>query len=68
MNQAQEALKQIEIHTAECSVLREAISERLTRIENRLDAGGARFNRVERLIYANSVAIVAALSAMEYVK
>lgn len=68
MNQAEEALKQIEIHTAECSVLREAISERLTRIEARLDAGGARFNRVERLIYANSVAIVAALSAMEYMK
>ena len=66
MDTAQEALKQIEIHQAECTVLRKAIDDRLERIEKRLDTGGASFTRLERMIWANSVGIVAVLKGMEY--
>tara|TARA_R100000951_G_scaffold110304_2_gene108201 strand:+ start:411 stop:617 length:207 start_codon:yes stop_codon:yes gene_type:complete len=66
MNTAEEALKQIEIHQAECQVLREAIDDKLRRIERRLDSGGTSFTRLERMIWGNSVAIVAVLKGMEY--
>lgn len=68
MDTAEEALKQIEIHTAECNIYREAISSRLDRIESRLNDGGARFIRLERMILANSAVIIAVLKGMEYLK
>ncbi len=68
MDTAEKALKQIEIHQAECTVLRKAIDDRLERIEKRLDAGNHSFTRLERMIWANSVGIVAVLKGMEYLK
>jgi len=66
MNTAEEALKQIEIHQAECEILRKSIDDRLDRIEKRLDNGGDRFNRIERLIFGNSILIVGVLKGVEY--
>jgi len=66
MTPAEEALKQIEIHQAECEVLRKTIDDRLGRIERRLDDGGSRFTRLERMIWANSIGIVTVLKGMEY--
>ena len=39
MSTAEEALKKIEIHEAECKVLRQMIDSRLESIEKRLDSG-----------------------------
>ena len=61
MNTAEEALKRIEIHEAECKLLREAI-------EKRLDQGGERFNKIERMILAMYPFIIAALGAVEYLR
>ncbi len=66
MDTAEKALKQIEIHQAECEILRGAINDNLKRIEKRLDDGGARFTRLERMIWANSIGIVTVLKGMEY--
>ena len=43
MDTAEEALKRIEIHEAECKLLREMI-------EKRLDQGTERFNKLEKMI------------------
>jgi len=59
MNTAEEALKRIEIHEAECKLMREMI-------EKRLDQGGERFNKLERMIMAMYPFIIAALGAVEY--
>ena len=61
MNTAEEALKRIEIHEAECKLMREMI-------EKRLDQGGARFNKLERMIMAMYPFIIAALGAVEYLR
>ena len=61
MNTAEEALKRIEIHEAECKLLRE-------NIERRLDQGGERFNKLERMILAMYPFILAALGAFEYLQ
>lgn len=66
MDTAEKALKQIEIHQAECEILRGAINDNLKRIEKRLDDGGQRFTRLERMIWANSIGIVTVLKGMEY--
>jgi hypothetical protein len=66
METAEKALKQIEIHQAECAVLRKTIDDKLNRIETRLDHGGASFTRLERMIWANSIGIVTVLKGMEY--
>jgi hypothetical protein len=66
MGTAEEALKRIEVHQAECEILRKSIDDRLDRIEKRLDDGGDRFTRVERLIFGNSLLIVGFLKGMEY--
>ena len=66
MDTAEQALKQIEIHQAECAVLRATIDDKLKGIEKRLDDGGARFTRLERMIWANSIGIVTVLKGMEY--
>jgi len=59
MNTAEEALKRIEIHEAECKLMREMI-------EKRLDQGGLRFNKLERMIMAMYPFIIACLGAVEY--
>jgi hypothetical protein len=61
MNTAEEALKRIEIHEAECKLMREMI-------EKRLDQGGERFNKLERMIMAMYPFIIAALGAVEYLR
>ena len=66
MNTAEEALKQIEIHQAECEILRKSIDDRLDRIEKRLDDGGDQFKRLERMIFGNSLLIVGVLKGAEY--
>lgn len=66
MNTAEEALKRIEIHQAECEVLRKSIDDRLDRIEKRLDDGGTQFKRLERMIWGNTVLIVGLLKGLEY--
>jgi len=66
MTPAEEALKQIEIHQAECEILRKSIDDRLDRIEKRLDDGGLQFKRLERMIFANSLLIVGVLKGVEY--
>ena len=66
MDTAQEALKRIEIHQAECEVLRKSIDDRLDRIEKRLDDGGGQFKRLERMIWGNTVLVVSLLKGMEY--
>tara|TARA_R100000353_G_scaffold10176_4_gene11368 strand:+ start:3910 stop:4116 length:207 start_codon:yes stop_codon:yes gene_type:complete len=66
MTPAEEALKRIEIHQAECEILRKSIDDRLDRIEKRLDDGGLQFKRLERMIFANSLLIVGVLKGVEY--
>jgi hypothetical protein len=61
MSAAEEALKRIEIHEAECRLMREMM-------EKRLDQGQARFNKVERMILAMYPFILASLGAVEYLK
>jgi hypothetical protein len=61
MDTAEEALKRIEIHEAECKLMREMI-------EKRLDQGGERFNKLERMIMAIYPFIIAALGAVEYLR
>jgi hypothetical protein len=59
MDTAEEALKRIEIHEAECKLLREMI-------EKRLDQGAERFNKLEKMILAMYPFIIACLGAVEY--
>jgi len=59
MDTAEEALKRIEIHEAECKLLREMI-------EKRLDQGAERFNKLEKMILAMYPFIIACLGAAEY--
>jgi len=59
MNTAEEALKRIEIHEAECKLLREMI-------KTRLDSGQARFDRIERMIFALYPLILGVLGAVGY--
>ena len=66
MTPAEEALKRIEIHQAECEILRKSIDDRLDRIEKRLDDGGLQFKRLERMIFVNSLLIVGVLKGAEY--
>ena len=66
MDTAEEALKRIEIHQAECEILRKSIDDRLDRIEKRLDDGGGQFKRLERMILGNSLLIVGVLKGAEY--
>jgi len=66
MTPAEEALKRIDIHQAECEILRKSIDDRLDRIEKRLDDGGDQFKRLERMIFGNSLLIVGALKGAEY--
>jgi len=66
MDTAGEALKRIEIHQAECEVLRKSIDDRLDRIERRLDDGGVQFKKLERMIWGNTVLIVGLLKGLEY--
>ena len=61
MDTAQEALKRIEIHEAECKLMREMI-------ERRLEQGQARFNRIERMLFAMYPFILASLGAFEYLR
>jgi len=66
MTPAEEALKRIDIHQAECEILRKSIDDRLDRIEKRLDDGGIQFKRLERMIFGNSLLIVGVLKGAEY--
>jgi hypothetical protein len=61
MNTAEEALKRIDIHEAECKLLREMI-------EKRLDHGVERFNKIERMIIAMYPFIVACIGALEFLR
>ena len=61
MDVAEEALKRIEIHEAECKLMREMM-------EKRLDQGQERFNKIERMILAMYPFILAALGAVELLK
>jgi hypothetical protein len=59
MDTAEEALRRIEIHEAECRLMREMM-------EKRLDQGAERFNKIERMLLAMYPFIIACLSAVEY--
>ena len=59
MDTAEEALRRIEIHEAECRLMREMM-------EKRLDQGQARFNQLEIMIMAIYPFIIACLGAVEY--
>jgi TRAP-type uncharacterized transport system substrate-binding protein len=59
MNQAEEALKRIEIHEAECKMLREMI-------DYRLEQGQQRFNKLERMIMAMYPFMIAVVGAASY--
>jgi hypothetical protein len=59
MDTAEEALKRIEIHEAECRLMREMI-------ERRLDSGQARFDRLERMMIAMYPFVLAAIAAVGY--
>ena len=59
MDTAEEALKRIEIHEAECKLMREMI-------ERRLDQCQVRFNKIERMLFAMYPFIIACLSAAEF--
>lgn len=61
MNTAEEALKRIEIHEAECKLMREMI-------EKRLDQGAEKFNKLERMMIAMYPFIIACLGAVEYMR
>jgi hypothetical protein len=59
MEVAEEALRRIEIHEAECKLMREMM-------EKRLDSGQARFDRLERMIIAIYPTIIGCVGALEY--
>ena len=59
MEIAEEALRRIEIHEAECKLMREMM-------EKRLDSGQARFDRLERMIIAIYPTIIGCVGALEY--
>ena len=59
MDTAEEALKKIEIHEAECRLMREMI-------ERRLESGQGRFDRIERMILAIYPLILGVLAAIGY--
>ena len=59
MDNATEALRRIEIHEAECKLMREMMAKRL-------DQGQERFNKIERMILAMYPFIIAALGAVEF--
>jgi len=59
MDTAEEALRRIEIHEAECKLLQQ-------NIEKRLDQGVERFNKLEKMILAMYPFIIACLGAVEY--
>tara|TARA_R100000808_G_scaffold11917_1_gene30131 strand:+ start:555 stop:740 length:186 start_codon:yes stop_codon:yes gene_type:complete len=59
MDTAEEALRRIEIHEAECKLLRQ-------NIEKRLDQEVERFNKLEKIILAMYPFIIACLGAVEY--
>ena len=61
MEDAAEALRRIEIHEAECRLMREMM-------EKRLDQGQERFNKIERMILAMYPFIIAALGAVEFLR
>lgn len=61
MDDATEALRRIEIHEAECKLMREMM-------EKRLDQGQERFNKLERMIMAMYPFIIAALGAVEFLR
>ena len=61
MEDAAEALRRIEIHEAECRLMREMM-------EKRLDQGQERFNKIERMIMAMYPFIVASLGAVEFLR
>ena len=54
MDTAEEALRRIEIHEAECRLMREMM-------EKRLDQGAERFNKIERMLLAMYPFIIACL-------
>ena len=68
MSSAEEALKKIEIHEAECKVLRQMIDSRLENIEKRLDSGADRFSRIERMIWAIYPLIIGAAGVVELMR
>ena len=59
MDTAEEALRRIEIHEAECRLMREMM-------EKRLDQGQERFNKIERMLLAMYPFIIARLGAVEF--
>ncbi len=59
MDTAEEALRRIEIHEAECKLMREMM-------EKRLDQGQERFNKIERMLLAMYPFIIACLGAVEF--
>ena len=59
METATEALRRIEIHEAECKLMREMM-------EKRLDQGAEKFNKLERMIMAMYPFIIACLGAVEF--
>ena len=59
MDTAEEALRRIEIHEAECRLMREMM-------EKRLDQGQERFNKIERMLLAMYPFIIAYLGAVEF--
>ena len=59
MDNATEALRRIEIHEAECRLMREMM-------EKRLDQGAEKFNKLERMIMAMYPFIIACLGAVEF--
>lgn len=61
MDDAAEALRRIEIHEAECKLMREMM-------EKRLDQGAEKFNKLERMIMAMYPFIIACLGAVEYMR
>ena len=68
MSTAEEALKRIEIHEAECNVLRQMIDSRLENIEKRLDSGATRFARIERMIWAIYPLIIGVTGVVELMR
>lgn len=61
MNIAEEALKKIEIHEAECKI-------RYENIEKRLDEGSAKFQRLERMVIAIYPFILGAIVFAEWMR
>jgi hypothetical protein len=61
MNIAEEALKKIEIHEAECKI-------RYQNIEKRLDEGGLKFQRLERMVLAIYPFILGAIVFAEWMR